>query len=154
VRALREVSRASGPTGRPIAPQRTVREPPDVARGSLGVVRELPDVVRKPPDVWPGHERLEAPRGDVPLEGISAVIGPCAGVCCYEAGEEVHAAFGNSHRDGPRLDLRAIARERLQAAGVRHIEDLPQCTICDEGLFSHRREGARAGRQAGVAWLS
>jgi len=28
------------------------------------------------------------------------------------------------------------------------------CTICDERFFSHRREGARAGRQAGVAWLS
>jgi copper oxidase (laccase) domain-containing protein len=28
------------------------------------------------------------------------------------------------------------------------------CTICDERYFSHRREGSRAGRQAGVAWLS
>jgi len=28
------------------------------------------------------------------------------------------------------------------------------CTICDERFFSHRREGADAGRNAGVAWLS
>ncbi len=28
------------------------------------------------------------------------------------------------------------------------------CTICDERFFSHRREGQRAGRQAGIAWLS
>jgi YfiH family protein len=85
---------------------------------------------------------------------ISAAIGPCAGVCCYEVGEEVHAAFGNAHRQGCRLDLRALACERLLAAGVADIRDVELCTICEQSLFSHRREGVRAGRQAGVAWLS
>jgi YfiH family protein len=86
---------------------------------------------------------------------ISAVIGPGAGVCCYEVGEEVHGAFGGDHphREGRRLDLRGVARERLQEAGVASVEDVPLCTICEQGLFSHRREGAAAGRQAGVAWL-
>jgi polyphenol oxidase len=83
-----------------------------------------------------------------------AIIGPGAGVCCYEVGDEVHAAFGGIHRDGARLDLKAITRERLLAAGVAEVRDLELCTICDERFFSHRREGARAGRQAGVAWLS
>jgi YfiH family protein len=83
-----------------------------------------------------------------------AVIGPGAGVCCYEVGEEVHAAFANAHRDGARIDLRAIARERLLAAGVARVDDVNTCTICDERYFSHRRERARAGRQAGVAWLT
>jgi hypothetical protein len=83
-----------------------------------------------------------------------ALVGPCAGACCYEVGEEVHAAFGGAHRDGRRIDLRAIAHERLLAAGVAQVRDVPACTICDERYFSHRREGARAGRQGAVAWLS
>jgi YfiH family protein len=82
-----------------------------------------------------------------------AVVGPCAGACCYEVGEEVHAAFGGIHRAGRRIDLRAIAHERLVAAGVVQVYDMEACTICDERYFSHRREGPRAGRQAGIAWL-
>jgi YfiH family protein len=82
-----------------------------------------------------------------------ALVGPCAGACCYEVGEEVHAAFGGTHRNGRLIDLRAIAHERLLAAGVAHVRDAQACTICDERFFSYRREGARAGRQAGLAWL-
>jgi copper oxidase (laccase) domain-containing protein len=88
---------------------------------------------------------------------IVAVIGPGAGACCYEVGDEVHEAFGEQsirHRHGRRIDLPAIARERLHAAGVAQVLDAQACTICDQRFFSHRREGARAGRQAGVAWLS
>jgi YfiH family protein len=85
---------------------------------------------------------------------IAAVIGPGAGVCCYEAGPEVDAALGGGHRSGGHVDLRASARERLHAGGVLDVLDLELCTICDERFFSHRREGAQAGRQAGVAWQS
>ncbi len=85
---------------------------------------------------------------------IVALVGPCAGACCYEVGEEVHAAFDGAHRDGRKIDLRAIARERLLAAGVARVSDVPACTICDERYFSYRREGERAGRQGAVAWLS
>jgi polyphenol oxidase len=89
---------------------------------------------------------------------IEAVVGPGAGVCCYEVGPEVHAAFGQDvpnapYRDGRTIDLRGITRERLLAAGVARVHDADACTICDERFFSHRREGARAGRQGGVAWL-
>jgi YfiH family protein len=83
-----------------------------------------------------------------------AVIGPCAGACCYEVGDEVQRAFAGSHHSGSRIDLRAIAREQLEALGVKDVRDAGGCTICDERYFSHRREGPRAGRQAGVAWLS
>jgi hypothetical protein len=85
---------------------------------------------------------------------IVAIVGPGAGACCYEVGEEVHAAFDGAHRDGRNIDLKAIARERLFAAGVAEVQDVAACTICDERFFSHRREGARAGRQGGVVWLS
>lgn len=84
---------------------------------------------------------------------ILAVVGPCAGGCCYEVGEEVHAAFGDAHRRGRLIDLRAIAHDRLLAAGVGEVRDVSACTICDERWFSHRREGEVAGRQAGIAWL-
>jgi YfiH family protein len=86
---------------------------------------------------------------------VRALIGPGAGPCCYEVGEEVHAAFGGAGRIGERnIDLPALARERLVAAGVEEVERVGICTICDARLYSHRREGARAGRQAGIVWLS
>jgi polyphenol oxidase len=94
---------------------------------------------------------------------IVAIIGPGAGPCCYEVGEEVHAAFGDVHRIGfpavrspptRNIDLKAIARDRLLAGGVEQVRDVEICTICDARYFSHRREGARAGRQGAVAWLS
>jgi copper oxidase (laccase) domain-containing protein len=65
----------------------------------------------------------------------------------------VHAALTGVERQGL-IDLRAIARRRLLAAGVAEVRELGACTICDSRFFSHRREGARSGRQAGVAWLS
>ena len=81
---------------------------------------------------------------------------PGAGACCYEVGEEVHAAFGGAHRVGARAGTSTCRRraERLLAAGVSDVRDVGLCTICDERFFSHRREGGLAGRQAGVAWLS
>lgn len=85
---------------------------------------------------------------------LVAAIGPGAAVCCYEVGPEVHAAFGGVHRAGENIDLREIARDRLLAAGVAQVLDARACTICDARFFSHRREGERAGRQAGVAWRS
>jgi YfiH family protein len=88
------------------------------------------------------------------VEEVVAIVGPGAGACCYEVGDEVHGAFGGAHRDGTRIDLKAIARDRLLAAGVSGVRDVAACTICDERFFSYRREGARAGRQGGVAWSS
>jgi polyphenol oxidase len=83
---------------------------------------------------------------------VAAAIGPGAGPCCYEVGPEVHAAFGT---DGRTVDLKALARARLEAAGVEEIHDCGLCTICDpERFFSHRRDDGVTGRQAGVAWRS
>ena len=84
-----------------------------------------------------------------------AIVGPCAGACCYEVGAEVLRALGREPQgEREKIDLRALAHERLLAAGVDEVIDARACTICDERFFSHRREGERAGRQAGVAWLS
>jgi YfiH family protein len=82
-----------------------------------------------------------------------AAIGPGAGPCCYEVGAEVHAALGTSGRTA---DLKAVAREQLEAAGAQEVHDVGLCTLCagPELFFSHRRDGGVTGRQAGVAWRS
>jgi len=90
---------------------------------------------------------------------LEAAIGPGAGGCCYEVGEEVQAqfaAYGDEVRCGRNLDLKAIARKDLVGAGVAAVHDVDLCTICsDESLFfSHRRDRGITGRQAGVAWLN
>jgi polyphenol oxidase len=105
------------------------------------------------------EEGLDALRELGATGPIEAVVGPGAGICCYEVGHEVHAALGQEspdtpYRDGENIDLRGIARERLLAAGVTRVYDADACTICDARFFSHRREGARAGRQGGIAWLA
>ncbi|HZV73520.1 MAG TPA: polyphenol oxidase family protein [Conexibacter sp.] len=86
---------------------------------------------------------------------LQAAIGPGAGGCCYEVGPEVHAAFGREPVKRT-IDLKAIARTRLEAAGVATVHDAGLCTLCtDPGLFfSHRRDAGITGRQAGVAWRS
>ena len=94
-------------------------------------------------------------RGD-----LAAAIGPGAGPCCYEVGEEVHAAFGahpsavHTGGSGRNLDLKAIARGELETAGVTTVHELGICTICSELFYSHRRDRGVTGRQAGLAWLS
>ncbi len=90
---------------------------------------------------------------------LVAAIGPGAGPCCYEVGDEVHDVFsmyGDGARNGRNLDLKAIARAQLGAAGVPVVHDTRLCTICSEAtlFFSHRRDRGVTGRQAGVAWLT
>jgi YfiH family protein len=88
---------------------------------------------------------------------LTAAIGPGAGPCCYQVGAEVFDAF-EAHpeaRHEDRIDLKAIAAARLDAAGVAEVYDLGMCTICaPELFFSHRRDRGVTGRQAGLVWLT
>jgi YfiH family protein len=94
------------------------------------------------------------------VEGpIEAAIGPGAGGCCYEVRDEVREAFadhGDHVRRGRNLDLKAIARDQLEEAGVAAVHDPGLCTICADAslFFSHRRDRGVTGRQAGLAWLN
>lgn len=104
-------------------------------------------------------EGVRAVRGLGAAGPLAAAIGPGAGPCCYEVGDEVRAAFaedGSDVRSGRNLDLKAIARRRLELAGVEQIHDAGLCTICSAPtlFYSHRRDHGVTGRQAGVAWLS
>lgn len=86
---------------------------------------------------------------------ISGAIGPCARGCCYEVQDDVRQALGVAPLGRPApIDLPALAREQLRAAGVTAIHDCGLCTMCtDRSLFfSHRRDGPVTGRQGGIAW--
>jgi purine-nucleoside/S-methyl-5'-thioadenosine phosphorylase / adenosine deaminase len=87
----------------------------------------------------------------------AAAVGPGIGPCCYRVGEEVLAEFErlDGVAEGRMLDLVAVARALLAEIGVTDVESADLCTRCNPGLFySHRRDGERTGRQAGIAWLS
>jgi polyphenol oxidase len=84
----------------------------------------------------------------------AAAVGPGIGPCCYEVGREVLERFqdlGEGISDGRMLDLREVARRLLERAGVDEVEVSEVCTSCNPDLFySHRRDGERTGRQAGL----
>jgi YfiH family protein len=90
------------------------------------------------------------------VEAEAAAIGPGIGPCCYEVGGEVLSEFADldAVAQGRMLDLTAVATGLLERAGVTAIESSGLCTSCNPELFySHRRDGERAGRQAGLAWI-
>lgn len=85
---------------------------------------------------------------------IRAWLGPAIGACCYEVGAEVAERFPGEFlrgsRDGRyRLDLPAVVRSQLEAAGVARdrIMGGAPCTMCGgERFASYRRDRERAGR--------
>jgi hypothetical protein len=101
---------------------------------------------------------------DVPADRLVAWLGPAAGPQAYEVGQEVFDAFTKRNpqasmvftatRPGHwRVDLYALARQRLADAGVRDVHGGGLCTISDPArFFSHRRD-QRGGRMATLAWM-
>jgi YfiH family protein len=86
---------------------------------------------------------------------LSAAIGPGAGGCCYEVGDDVREALGAEPCGAPApIDLKRLARARLAALGADVVHDVGLCTMCTDPslFFSHRRDGPVTGRQGGVAW--
>jgi YfiH family protein len=128
----------------------------------------LPVVVAGPGGVVMLHAGWRGLAGGVLAEGVAvlrrlgvagplaAAIGPGAGGCCYEVGDDVRAVFAAVPRAvlDRRLDLKAVARHELERAGLTRIDDVGLCTLCSPDFFSHRRDGPATGRQAGIAWLA
>jgi YfiH family protein len=90
---------------------------------------------------------------------LAAAIGPAAGPCCYEVGEEVaqpyRDRFGDSIVQGRKLDLWRAAETALDEAGAVRVHRFDLCTICNPGLFfSHRRDGKPRGVQGVLAVLA
>jgi len=83
-------------------------------------------------------------------------IGPSIHACCYEVGGEVVDAF--TERGLPvagrgRVDPGRAAAAALLRAGVEHIAASTDCTSCDDGYFSFRRDGVTGRQGAFVALL-
>jgi YfiH family protein len=101
-------------------------------------------------------ERLGAGRGE-----IRAALGPSIGPCCFEVDADLASRFaaeipGAAHhaREGKPgkayLDLRAIVRDQLVAAGIaaEAIESVGPCTRCASDQYFSRR--AAGGVTTGV----
>ena len=109
---------------------------------------------------WRGIEAgvIEAGVAAVGTEPVAA-IGPGAGPCCYEVGEDVAGPltrrFGEDVvRDG-RADLWLCAERALRTSGVEQVAVAGECTICTEDrYFSHRRDHGVTGRQGVVGLLA
>jgi Uncharacterized conserved protein len=90
---------------------------------------------------------------------LTAWIGPHICGACYEVPQSLQDEFcatsptARAHTSWgtPSLDLGAAAQAQLIALGVRVVRRDP-CTRTTAGLHSYRRDGAAAGRQAGVIW--
>jgi YfiH family protein len=96
---------------------------------------------------------------------VVAWMGPAAGPDAYEIGAEVRdafvardpgaaMAFATTRPGHWRVDLYALARQRLVAAGLRAdaIHGGGLCTISDPVRFYSHRRDACTGRMATLAW--
>ena len=95
---------------------------------------------------------------------VLAWLGPAIGPAAFEVGDEVRAAFVGGIPDAAAAfvpvsvgkwlaDLYALARLRLQRAGVPSIHGGEACTFSDPArYFSYRRDGV-TGRMATLIWL-
>ena len=97
---------------------------------------------------------------DLGAGSITAWIGPhvCGG--CYEVPEHMQAEVGaavpasvaTTSWGTPSLDLGAGVRAQLASEGVA-VHDVSRCTRESADLYSYRRDGAGAGRLAGLIRL-
>ncbi len=110
----------------------------------------------------PGMVAGTAPAGVESLRRLGATdvtawIGPHVCGRCYEVPEDmrrdvaavVPEAWAETSWGTPAVDVGAGVRAQLEAAGVT-VVDASRCTREDEGLYSYRRDGAGAGRLAGM----
>ena len=111
---------------------------------------------------------VEAAVDAIAGEQVIAWLGPCIGPQAFEVGDEVKQAFEardavaatcfRQHAPGKWLvDLPALARMRLRAAGIENIcgndGGRSWCTVSNPSrFFSHRRDRV-SGRFAACIWL-
>jgi len=98
-------------------------------------------------------------------QNLVAWLGPAISQAAFEVGDEVRQAFIESdgaasdcfvrnERGRWQADLYGLARQRLQAIGVKRISGGDFCTYTDAGrFFSYRRDG-QCGRMAAFVFRS
>ncbi len=95
---------------------------------------------------------------DSQFPDLKIFLGPSIRECCYQVGEEFLDYFPEhlQERDGHLyLDVISANRDQLLQAGVKqeNILDSGICTCCNKNYFSHRRDGAKAGRMISLMML-
>ncbi|WP_319371265.1 peptidoglycan editing factor PgeF [uncultured Ilyobacter sp.] len=94
-------------------------------------------------------------------------IGIGAGSCCYQVGDDFYKEFkerfpseiveASFHRkaDGWYFDNGKFNCEMLIKSGIirENIVNSQECTVCNEGLHSYRREGKDAGRNGAFIYF-
>jgi len=103
-------------------------------------------------------------RMERPAERLLAWLGPSIGRDHFEVGDEVRSAFCDRSSEAAKAfrsgaggrwlaDLPLLARQRLQALGVRRISGGDRCTYTEaDSFFSYRRDRI-TGRMASLVWL-
>lgn len=96
----------------------------------------------------------------VPPEELYAVLGPSIGPCCFEVGPEVASELAQAAGDGvvlprangrPHVDLWRAVEHQLRRRGLRTVDTMGLCTVCDtERFFSFRRDGRPMGQHLAV----
>ena len=93
-------------------------------------------------------------------------LGACIGPTTFEVGADVLEAFGVSPaaptaRFAPtgtpakwHADLAALARDRLQAAGVVSVHGGTWCTVTEPSRFFSYRRDRVTGRMAALVWIT
>lgn len=95
---------------------------------------------------------------------VVAALGPHIKAPAYEVGDAVigelvaggiprEVVSRPGTRGRPHADIEAAIRWQLRQAGVADLQVVGGCTTATDDLWSHRRDGPPAGRQAGVVVL-
>lgn len=94
-------------------------------------------------------------------ENLEVAIGPGAGVCCYEVGEDFISIVKNlKYLDSKNIaevllqkeskiccDIEKLLLIQLGSLGITKVKAISLCTICNKNFFSFRRQKEAAGRQ-------
>ena len=128
----------------------------DVATGVIGAVHSgrpgtALDIATRTVETMRRHGAVD----------LVAWIGPHVCGSCYEVPESlreqvsalVPETFAETSWGTPALDIGAGVRAQLERAGVE-VVDVGGCTREESSLHSFRRDGADAGRFAGLVWMS
>ncbi|MFC1692791.1 peptidoglycan editing factor PgeF [Candidatus Latescibacterota bacterium] len=117
-------------------------------------------IAEKAVNIMVGHRSGTLGNNNARPADIIAAMGPSAGPCCYEIGDEVAMRLhsGSVVERDSRLfgDLRTELALRLMKAGLKEhsIEVFSDCTICNSSLYySHRRDGSLSGRMLGYIMI-
>lgn len=101
----------------------------------------------------------------LPAGRLLAWLGPAIGAQAYEVGAEVRAAylrrdaraasaFAETRPGHWRLDLYAVARQRLAQLGISRVSGGGYCTASEPARFYSYRRDKASERMAAVIWLA